>query len=373
MGEGTTRNQPCWCNSGKKYKNCHLGRESQSPPLPWETSKQIKRAFTVEKCSAPTSLGGDCDSKIVKAHTVPKSGSLAKIARNGHVYSFTSGTKRLAQNAGRLLPELTGINKASTFTGFCALHDDAIFAPVEKRPFTGTDEQCLLLGYRAVSREAYTKEASAGLSHILRDADKGKPLDSQVAIQQFIDLFGKGVVAGITHVRQLKGLYDQALVSKDYSSSRAYVFETEAPPPVMCSGAWYPTEDFGGLPLQNVADLTWRPAAITCTSYWGGTKGAIVLQWMAEDDALVRKFLASLLATGLGLEAALVRMMFEQLENLHMKPEWWEALPHKTRNSLVDRMTRSANPFIGSPVAALVDDGIAFDPWQITRHYSVGF
>jgi hypothetical protein len=25
------RNDPCWCNSGKKYKKCHLDREKETP------------------------------------------------------------------------------------------------------------------------------------------------------------------------------------------------------------------------------------------------------------------------------------------------------------------------------------------------------
>ncbi len=26
MGDAVKRNQPCYCGSGKKYKNCHLGK-----------------------------------------------------------------------------------------------------------------------------------------------------------------------------------------------------------------------------------------------------------------------------------------------------------------------------------------------------------
>ena len=30
-GPRTRRNDSCWCGSGKKYKKCHLGRETRSP------------------------------------------------------------------------------------------------------------------------------------------------------------------------------------------------------------------------------------------------------------------------------------------------------------------------------------------------------
>ncbi len=35
MGDGVSRNDPCPCGSGKKYKQCHLGKE-----LPTATSKR---------------------------------------------------------------------------------------------------------------------------------------------------------------------------------------------------------------------------------------------------------------------------------------------------------------------------------------------
>ena len=32
MGEKVGRNQPCPCGSGKKYKNCHFGKQESSAP-----------------------------------------------------------------------------------------------------------------------------------------------------------------------------------------------------------------------------------------------------------------------------------------------------------------------------------------------------
>ena len=34
LANSISRNAPCWCGSGKKFKKCHLGKEQiQSPPM----------------------------------------------------------------------------------------------------------------------------------------------------------------------------------------------------------------------------------------------------------------------------------------------------------------------------------------------------
>ncbi|MCE2453841.1 MAG: SEC-C domain-containing protein, partial [Nitrospinae bacterium] len=176
------RNEPCWCGSGKKYKHCHLGRENQTPLQRWEVSNTFKQAYTAKTCLAPETLLGKCNGKIVRAHTVPKSGSLQRIAREGHVYSFVPSLESPEKWQDSFVPKLRGINKASTFSGFCSQHDNAIFAPLEKKAFRGTPEQCFLLGYRALVLELYKKLAAYKLNSF-PDFDKGKPIEEQVKIQ----------------------------------------------------------------------------------------------------------------------------------------------------------------------------------------------
>jgi hypothetical protein len=177
------RNDPCWCGSGKKYKKCHLNREDEEPIQPWQLDKGLKRVLAARQCLAPDPWKQDCSPQIGRAHTVPRSGSLAKIARDGHVYSFRFSVQGLLKASGALRPELVGINQASTFTGFCSEHDRAIFAPLETMPFTATPEQCFLLCYRAVAREIFTKQAGASMAHQYgRVMDRGKP----VAVQHLL-------------------------------------------------------------------------------------------------------------------------------------------------------------------------------------------
>jgi hypothetical protein len=112
------RNDPCWCGSGKKYKKCHLHRDNEKPNAPWQIDKKFKRLLEQRQCLAPDKWKHDCSQQIAKAHTVPRSGSLARIARDGHVYAYKASFQELQRTEGVVKPRLMGINKASTFTGF---------------------------------------------------------------------------------------------------------------------------------------------------------------------------------------------------------------------------------------------------------------
>ena len=98
-----------------KYKRCHLNREAQAPLEPWEASEVFREAFSAKDCLAPKAWLNQCRGGIVQAHTVPKSVSLQRIAREGHVYSLDLSLDGIWKAPGRTVPKLRGINRASTF------------------------------------------------------------------------------------------------------------------------------------------------------------------------------------------------------------------------------------------------------------------
>ena len=366
------RNDPCWCGSGEKYKRCHLDRGTQTPVPSWEASKKFKQAFSIKTCLVPEAWQNECSGQISRAHTVPKSGSLERIAQNGHVYSFDPSPENLRKNQGKLVPKLFGIRKASTFTGFCAHHDSAIFTPLERQKFCGTPEQCFLLGYRALAREFYTKRAATRLQGLHRDMDKGKTPAEQGQIQSMAQLHNIGLEAALQDTDHYKSLYDGLLEGQEYKTVRAYIIEFETAPPVMCSGAVYPEQDFGGVELQDVADIRNTPDLLCFTSFHGGERGAVVFSWLAESDRTCRTFVESLRAiSDEFVTAALSRFFFTHCENVHIEPDWWESLSEETRNAVIERVTVNANPFKARPKAVLTDDGVAYNPWPIVNRWFV--
>ena len=362
------RNDPCWCGSGIKYKRCHLNRESEKPVAPWEASREFRQTFAAKTCLAPEGWLSDCSKTVARAHTVPRAGSLRHIARDGHVYSFVPSLEKLKKHHGVCFPELRGINRASTFNGFCSKHDDEIFAAIEKQPFSATPEQCFLLGYRELAREIYTKRAAASLTDLRRSMDRGKPLEAQLDVQALNSLIEIGVAAGLSDNAHYKSIYDEVLQSQDFSEVRYYVIEVEGAPDVMCSGAMSPEQDFDGLKLQNARDLTTRTDLLSFTSFFGGNAGAIVFVWTADSDQACERLIESLhTIDDTHVTAALLRLFFEHCENVHMRPDWWEGLKDGSQQALVHRMAASMNPWISRPDAILADDGLQVPSWKVLR------
>ena len=155
------RNDPCWCNSGKKFKKCHLDRDKQTPINKGVIHNQLNSFYSQKYCSVPSVMRNKCSGKIIKAHSISKSASLKDIAHNGHV--LTTFKEAISfKNGFNVSPKKIGIQKASTFTGFCAYHDKLLYQPIEDFDFVISEENCFLIAYRAISREIFVKERASG-------------------------------------------------------------------------------------------------------------------------------------------------------------------------------------------------------------------
>lgn len=116
---------------------------------------QLKNHFKHSGCFYP-----NCKEKTIKAHSIQMNGPLKlisdKVEKEGkQVYFLEDELKYipdeeiigLHQNEYRKLKN-RGISEASTFRGFCDVHDK-IFKKIEDVPYSGTKEQQFLFMYRA--------------------------------------------------------------------------------------------------------------------------------------------------------------------------------------------------------------------------------
>ena len=290
------RNDPCWCGSGIKYKKCHLNREHEQRPKGWEVGKGFREAFSGRECLAPNRGTANCSKRIVRAHTVPKRGSLKKISRDGHVYAINVDTKSFTdKNRIPIIIELVGINKASTFTGFCEKHDGPLFSELENKSFKATPKQIFLLTYRASSRELFTKKSSLALQGQNMPLDSGFSPQQQLEYHAFKSVLELGTKKGLEDAQKYKEKLDAMWVKDDFSRMRYFRISVEGAPPIMTAGGFCPEYDFQGNPLQDISDLTAERQYITVTSFFGGNNGEIVFSWIEEDTQVCSKFVESLL------------------------------------------------------------------------------
>ncbi len=85
------------------------------------------------------------------------------IADKSHAYGFPTDIGAVIKNKGNLTLEKRGINKISTFLGFCKKHDNDFFKLIDNEALLPTNHQIFLYAYRSLCRELFVKENALGV------------------------------------------------------------------------------------------------------------------------------------------------------------------------------------------------------------------
>lgn len=368
--ENLGKNHACWCGSGKKYKRCHMPDAESKSKSPHERWRERLKPFESKHCQAPQNWESDCSGNIIKAHTVPKSSSLRKLARDGHVYGFKGGLDEMQRNQGQVVPTLIGVNLASTFTGFCSYHDNKIFSALEDQVFSATRHQSFLLAYRAVAREQYTKNAASITAGSVKESEKFPELSKN----DIWDLISWGSAKGLADINRHKLIYDDLLKISDFSSSRYYLIKLNETPPIMCSGGIFPQFKWDGESLPNMRDIDAESDFLSYTSIATHYGGAVVFSWDRSSDKTCIEFIRSLnRIPSESLPELLVKFFFSVCENIMWSPEWWENLSDDEQGHLVGRFNEAINPLGSIPAADLLSGSIGVGTWKVTDKVTNAF
>lgn len=362
-------NDPCWCGSGDKYKDCHLDRHKQAPLRPFVFDDKLRKQFKSEYCLHPSANPSVCKGGIVKAHTIQRMGGLSRIAENGHVmgFAFKPSLQELITNGGSFEAKRAGVKDASTFTGFCHYHDSRTFEPIEQHTYeSNKKEHNLLLAYRAICREIFTKTAALESIRFQRNMDKGQNLTSQIFLQQYLSVRKDGLEVGMRMLKKEKIKYDDCLNAGDYSKIHYYVMELDRCPDIMCSFGCNPEYDFSGRFLQNLVALGMSGSEadlITCSSIGTDKGGAVVFAWLNEPNNVGRRLVRSMEELEDDrLVQATVKFLFEFGENVFFSPLWWRGLDRGQQDA-IKAMCMSDYP---KPPTALIPGTQQFVTWKVT-------
>lgn len=319
------RNDHCWCGSKIKYKKCHLNRDQQIPAKQDIIQKTLNSFNKQKCCSVPGELSNECTQTIIRAHSVSKSSSLKEISVNGHVLT----TFKVAHNSDKnhkLEPKSIGINRASTFNGFCSHHDKALFSPIEDLPFESNAQQCFLIAYRAVARELFAKRSASNVLDLLKEMDKGKPLSQQIVHQAKSNYYNTSNDLTTSDLSYIKEKLDQMLLQKDYTKLIHIVFELESSSSVMTSATLGAEIDFEGGVLQKPSnDPNEIPDYLVVNSFASNGKGYIVLSWLPEHSVCNKALVTQLLKKD-KISNYFAVFVFALIENNYLCPAWWESL-----------------------------------------------
>ena len=349
---------PCWCQSGKKWKFCHRDREKQPQQKPHEIVTKLRDRFVRGYCSHPEASAESCGERIVRAHTVQRRGGLAAIAENGHVISAKAAAEDIFKNQGEFIPREVGVGSASTFPGFCNVHDSEMFRPVETGEFALTAATAFLLSFRALAYELLLKRLS--LATMDREAASGAPFEIQCAIQNFMHNHIAGLKRGVADMERWKSAYDTIYLTKDYSSYRFYAVAFKELLPMVACGSFHPEFDFEGNPLQRIArGKDHQHIAANVTAIQGRTIAA--LGWNEGEDGPADKFGRSFAEVpNENKGEAARRLLFEHLENIYFTPSWWHGLADGLRKAAIDRIRSGLPSGPERQASCLMDDGLNY-------------
>jgi hypothetical protein len=244
----------------------------------------------------------------------------------------------MAKNDGKLVPREVGIHDASTFMGFCERHDTTMFRTAEAGTVALTQTTCFLLAFRALAFELFQKEAEFRHLEVLRDCDNGRPFEDQCYLQNYLHYRCEGIVRALADLRQWKAAYDAAFLEHRFEAFRFVGVAFSGILPVVCCGGFYPELDFEGRPLQRLGRaFSYEMVTYNLTVLNGRT--VPVLAWIGGANGPAAEFVRSFteLSPREKAEGA-IRLGFEHIENLYMKPTWWASLPEQMRAAAVARL-----------------------------------
>jgi hypothetical protein len=163
------RNDPCPCGNGKKYKKCHgvahTPSSDRTSTVASTSSKRLKLfnemkrqiVSNYECCLWPLA---QCTRSAIRAHSIQNRRVLDLLSVDGHVLMPRMNATPLQPATIRF--ERVGRNRASTFTGLCAPHDEELFRPIDREPLDlANPKHGFLLAYRGLLREAHASRKSA--------------------------------------------------------------------------------------------------------------------------------------------------------------------------------------------------------------------
>lgn len=336
------RNDPCWCGSGKKYKNCHLNRESEQPRPVEAISAAWRRAWEHKKCLHHQAKKGVCDN-IISSHTIQRARVLEKLVdAENHVMTFYRSN---FDDSGKPVLCRVGWKQAATFTGFCAKHDNETFASIEDMPFNSTIEQSFLVGYRALCHEIYQKHGVLRALPVIRSMiDRGKTPDEQRQIQHRYAVMQAGSEKGLSAFESLKAIMDQYLLNNDFNSWSNTVITFKGDLCVASTGAVSPNRDFSGRILQTLHDPNTPQETLLFGIVPISSGGACVMTWLNSEKA-PRDFVNSLLKSNEeNLPNVLVQFMFAFVENTYFSEKWWKTLSFGMQNH-IESLATMGNPY----------------------------
>lgn len=332
----------CIYHAWSKENSKKSGRFTLESSEKFDLNKYLKRQKKQKnKGRCLHHLSGERCNEFINAHSIQKNAVLSKIERGGKVYQYSKKMSDFNKQRLAMPFTLEGINRVSTFKGFCKKHDNELFEPIDNSPLIPNELQVFLYAYRSMSKEFFVKENSLNfLKEQCKDFQENKLFHNT-----FSDM-RRGTEHAFNNLRRHKGDYDKSLTDNNYSDIRYTAFIASKPPILAFAGVLYPEFDFLGNSLQDLSNEVKHLDLITFSSAPLDSGWAFIFAWHKNSSKTCKKLMSSLATSvyeGNDLGDLLFRFVMVSCENIAISPNWWESLPEKTRINISEKASVSAD------------------------------
>ena len=287
------------------------------------------KASDFAKCFWPTT---NCQNPAIRAHSVQNATALSFLEDQGHVIAPTI---RLDASTGPIIDlNSVGRNRATTFAGLCAVHDQSAFAPIELGQLDLENaEHRFLLAFRAAFYEVHAtalagiQMQSAYLKRIELGLDpKGDPSPSGLFATQRL------IIAYETYMYMSE--FSKAYFAKRFDMVQHDLRILNVEKPTLAASALFSLDN--QVRDGDVARvcLTVLPTSETHT--------AVLLSYTHEDSVPARGELRKLLKLeGTDLKRELSRRLLNHCGNFVLSPRYVASWSVEKRDVIVDLFKRT--------------------------------
>jgi len=278
----------------------------------------------VNRCLDPSQI---CKNPAIRAHSVQNAAVMHLLQRAGHVKMLAPDHHNADSFA--LVWRDVGRNLATTFEGFCSVHDAALFAPIDTLPFSETNQaQLFLYAYRAVARELHTlMEAGVrtqSLYHQRVEAGIDKGNEPELAGMMAIDHM---MTAHSTYT--YKTVLDLALLDRDFNVLSHEIVRLAPQVPAIAASAFF------DLDTRHYQD---DPPRVALNIFPISRDEAVVIFSFTDADAEpVREYIREILASSGEYQKYLVsRLLLLHAENFVVAPALFDTWTEAKRDTIRD-------------------------------------
>ena len=301
----------------------HLGSDLPiTPDIKNAFYKQNRARGTLKICLAP-----ECSSKpadIIASHSISKSQILNRLAVNGQVWAPNRDSE--ITDDGEILMtspfKRIGINKATTFSGLCGLHDQKIFRILDTRGVDTSDPEYLFrLAYRALLRELYNKL-------IFEKMSQNQPIFLEHSYTNSLIDGATFQFGALQYLKQYKREIDHSLMAKEWDEFRhaSYVLE-RASPTVAVSGF---------VSLDDVDRFSNAKAAYSILPTYQGM--VAIFSSRESDYSTLQEYLNRNLSAppkSRRFQNELSVLILRDTDNFIISPRYWDSLSQERQKQII--------------------------------------